>query len=130
MPDLFDDVRSFHAKFNLSYDGPPRTLPSDEFKFRAMFLDEEWGERNQARQDGSLVDEFDAIIDQVYILLGDAVRMGLDFNEGWRRVHEANMKKVRAARPEDSKRGSGFDVVKPEGWEHPSLYDLAYPGIF
>jgi hypothetical protein len=39
-------------------------------------------------------------------------------------VHEANMKKVRALRPEDSKRGSIYDIVKPVGFVAPTLTDL------
>lgn len=53
-----------------------------------------------------------------------AAHRGLDFNEAWSRVQRANMAKVRTARPEDSKRGSGFDVVKPPGWTAPDHSDL------
>jgi hypothetical protein len=34
-------------------------------------------------------------------------------------VQKANMAKVRVAKAEDSKRGSTFDVRKPEGWVGP-----------
>jgi predicted HAD superfamily Cof-like phosphohydrolase len=67
---------------------------------------------------------FDGIIDLVYVSLGLAYFCKLPFNEGWQRVHWANMKKVRAERPEDSKRGSTYDIIKPEGWEAPKLSDL------
>lgn len=53
-----------------------------------------------------------------------AMIMGYNFDVGWHRVHEANMSKVRTERPADSKRGSGWDVVKPEGWRSPILEDL------
>jgi len=67
---------------------------------------------------------FDGLIDLVYIALGMAYRMGLPFHEGFKRVHEANMRKVRAQTPEDSKRGSTLDIVKPDGWEPANLEDL------
>lgn len=50
------------------------------------------------------------------------------FREAWDRVHRANMAKVRAERASDSKRGSSFDVVKPEGWQAPDLGDLVNEG--
>lgn len=53
-----------------------------------------------------------------------ALGCGFNFREAWRRVHEANMGKVRARRAQDSTRGSVFDVVKPPGWVAPDLSDL------
>jgi len=53
-----------------------------------------------------------------------AFMCGLDFTEAWTRVHNANMQKVRAATPNDSKRGSKYDVIKPPGWVAPDLSDL------
>jgi predicted HAD superfamily Cof-like phosphohydrolase len=46
-----------------------------------------------------------------------AALMNVPWNNCWRHVQAANMRKVRA-QPDgsDSKRGSGFDVVKPKGW--------------
>ena len=46
--------------------------------------------------------------------------LGYDFDEAWRRVHAANMKKVRAP----SARSGSHDVVKPPGWTAPNLADL------
>lgn len=68
--------------------------------------------------------QFDSMIDLMYVALGTAFHHGVDFDEGWRRVHEANMKKVLAKRAEDSKRGYRFDVVKPRNWIPPDLSDL------
>ncbi len=66
----------------------------------------------------------DGLVDLVYVALGTAWLMGLDFPEAWRRVHAANMQKVRAQRKEESARGTTFDVVKPAGWQPPNLSDL------
>jgi predicted HAD superfamily Cof-like phosphohydrolase len=66
-----------------------------------------------------------AVLDYIIgICIETSHNSGWDFEEGWRRVHAANMAKVRAERPGDSKRGSTFDVVKPEGWTAPDLSDL------
>lgn len=139
-PNLFADIKAFHEKFALTYSGPPRVLEEELAKFRVGFLAEELGEYcldhqnteemvyqikgNMAPQNVPLDKQFDALIDLVYVALGTAYLQGFDFNEGWRRVHEANMKKVRALRAVDSARGSTYDVVKPEGWVPPSLTDL------
>jgi predicted HAD superfamily Cof-like phosphohydrolase len=52
------------------------------------------------------------------VALGTAHYEDFDFNEAFKRVHEANMKKVR----KPSKR-SQWDVVKPEGWLAPNIKD-------
>lgn len=139
--DLFKDIQNFHEKFELVFDGKPRVLPEDLAKFRIGFLMEELGEycldnevaqrffttelkKYTAPQNIPLDKQLDALVDLVYVALGTAYLQGFDFNEAWRRVHEANMKKVRALRVIDSKRGSTYDVVKPEGWQAPDLSDL------
>lgn len=68
--------------------------------------------------------QFDSLIDLAYVCLGTAYHHGVDFDEGWRRVHEANMKKVLAKSADESKRGYRFDVVKPKGWKPADLDDL------
>lgn len=145
MTDLFKDIAEFHKKFGLEYEGPPRYLHFDLGRFRTMFMGEELAEyigplksdhdqlsfvigklahKQLGMERQSLEKQFDALVDLVYVAIGTAYLQGFDFNEGWRRVHEANMKKVRALRKEDSARGSVYDVVKPEGWIAPDLSDL------
>jgi predicted HAD superfamily Cof-like phosphohydrolase len=124
MPLLTDDVRLFHEKFGLDYDGGPRFLPPDLAEFRMKFMQEELDEYKQAGEQNDLEGQFDALIDLAYVLFGTSYLHGFPFAKGWRRVQMANMTKVRVERPEDSKRGSGFDVIKPEGWQPPVLKDL------
>jgi len=140
---MFEDIKEFHAKFGLGYDGGPRALPPELKPFRTKFMVEELVEYTSldprdhkfvqhifdvfvgvVQTEPSLEKKFDALIDLVYVALGTAYLHGFDFEEGWRRVHEANMKKVRALRSEDSLRGSVYDVVKPPGWTAPDLSDL------
>lgn len=142
-PDLASDVREFHRKFGLAYDGPPRTLPDAIRDFRAGFLEEELDEYTRhldeaesairrARLAGAdrgeiaaaLAEQLDALVDLVYVAVGCADLQGFDFSEAWRRVHAANMAKVRASSAGDSARGSSFDVVKPPGWRAPDHTDL------
>jgi predicted HAD superfamily Cof-like phosphohydrolase len=93
-------------------------------RYRIEFMQEEWSEYVDGDAVDNLHDMFDALIDLVYVALGTAYLHGFDFDEGWARVHAANMKKVRAETDEQSKRGTSYDVVKPDGWEPPDLSDL------
>lgn len=125
--DLYSAIQEFHTKFGL--DSPPKpSLLSDElFNFRIQFMLEEISEYVDASMVEDLEMQLDALVDLVYVALGTAYLHGFDFNEAFRRVHLANLKKIRAVRDSDSKRGSIYDVVKPEGWEPPDLYDLVHP---
>lgn len=143
-PDLVEDVAEFHEKFGLLYGGPPRVLLGEIAEFRKKFLEEELDEYRKATYQGQyavalsemmsghpagnvaafLEHQLDALVDLVYVAIGTAQLQGFNFREAWRRVHEANMQKVRAERASDSKRGTAFDVVKPAGWLAPCHRDL------
>lgn len=142
-PDFLLDICDFHEKFQLAYDGKARVLPFDIAKFRLDFNQEELDEWKDFAGQGlkavadtpvdaaevthTLEMMLDAHVDQMYVLLGTVYLQGLMpvFEEAWRRVHAANMAKVRALRDgSDSKRGSAYDVVKPEGWIAPDHSDL------
>lgn len=142
--DFVGDVAEFHRKFNLEYDGKPRFLPDGIAAFRQKFLVEELTEYETHIHDSDAIDlanaeevtptlegALDALVDLVYVAIGTAHLHGFDFREAWRRVHAANMAKVRASSDGgDSKRGSSFDVVKPPGWVAPSHADLVSDNIY
>ena len=145
---LYRDVVLFHNKFKLQEtDHPGHVLPRDVTKFRLKFLLEELVEYADAvdfrlvvEEDGPTFVEdrgdigihaekaFDSLIDLVYVALGTAFLHRFPFNEGWDRVQEANMSKVRAEGADDprSVRKHTCDVVKPQGWQAPVLTDLLY----
>lgn len=142
---MMADIVQFHEKFGLMYDGPPRILQDELYSFRFKFMHEELDEYDREQEsismmanalpssirytnkiDQCLEKQLDALVDLVYVVLGTAyLQFGREiFLEAWKRVHKANMAKVRAERAGDSKRGSTFDVIKPEGWTPPSHIDL------
>ena len=120
------DIADFHNKFELPRAAKPSMLEIPDMAFRIQFLFEEMQELVDGFETENLEEQFDALIDLVYVALGTAWLMGLPFADGWARVHEANMKKVRCESADDprSKRKHHFDIVKPEGWEPPYLKDL------
>ena len=119
----FDDVGWFHKKFDLPVSqGVPREVSEDLLKFRTKFMQEELDEFATAT---TAADQFDALLDLVYVAMGTAHMMGFPWEAGWARVQQANMAKVRAsADASDSKRGSSWDVVKPAGWRAPDITGL------
>ncbi len=144
MNPLLADIKAFHEKYGLAYDGNPQMLTTTMHKFRTAFMQEELDEYCSANdqylkdkfqlptipppsQAQCLADLFDGLIDIVYVALGTAYLHGFDFESGWALVHEANMEKVRAESPSSSQRHSAFDVVKPEGWKAPNLLPLVVP---
>lgn len=141
--DPLRDIAEFHEKFGLEYNGKPRVLEQDLMEFRHKFMHEELTEYKDNAMGAlfelgrkelhhtlithHLEEQLDALVDLMYVALGTAYLHGFTrekFYEAWRRVHAANMAKVRVERLEDSKRGSKYDVVKPAGWTAPSHTDL------
>lgn len=119
---MFDDIRQFHEKFDL----PPCNddCPIDLLQFRSAFMQEELDEFINAMHRDNKADMFDALLDIVYVAMGTAYLLGFPWDEGWKAVQAANMRKVRARSAADSKRGTAYDVVKPEGWTAPDIESL------
>jgi predicted HAD superfamily Cof-like phosphohydrolase len=118
--DMMEKLKEFHEKFGLAYNGPPRDLPHEIANFRIEFINEEFTEYLRAYQEQNLEKMLDALGDLTYVVLGTAYLHGFNFNEAFKRIHEANMKKIAGPSP----RSELFDVVKPAGWEPPFLADL------
>ena len=117
--DMWKDIVDFHEKFGFVIPGAPTLLPEELHTFRINLLKEELDEFIIARNHGNIHDAADALIDLVYVALGTLRLMGMPGNLCWDEVQRANMSKIRATHPNQSKRGSTFDVVKPEGWVPP-----------
>lgn len=120
---MIANVAEFHRKFGLPLgDTDQLTHSIDTCAFRVKFLQEELNELVEALADEDRTKAFDALLDLAYVAYGTALFMGIDSAQwaaGMRAVHNCNMAKVRVAKAEDSKRGSAFDVRKPEGWTGP-----------
>lgn len=121
----FTDVKAFHEKFDLAYDGKPRMLSVEEEEFRIKFLVEELNEVRDAIVACELPQIGGELADLVWICCGIAHRMGLPLDAHWAEIKRANMSKVKAGpNGEGSKRGSPLDIIKPKSWLPPQHADL------
>ena len=120
----FKDVKAFHEKFDLRYDGPPRMLSPEEQGFRWRFLNEELGEVKEALLDKDIAQVAGELADVIWIACGLAHRMGINLDAHWSAIREANMAKVKSSEANPGKRGSSMDIVKPEGWKRPNHAEI------
>jgi len=122
--DMFQMVADFHKKFGLEPTNQPDFPFEEIWILKNNHMQEELNEIRAAAINGNLEEYFDGLIDIVYVALGAAYLAGLPFEQGFLRVHQANMTKIRALRQQDSKRGSTYDIVKPPEFVAPTLADL------
>jgi len=118
---IISDIDDFHQKFGFTKrvigEKPDLAL----LQFRLKFLCEELFEMQTDARKNDLAGVLDALVDLVYVAVGSAWLLNLDFEGAWKLVHAANMAKVRATSDTVSKRGTTLDVVKPAGWTAPQI---------
>ena len=86
-------------------------------------IEEERNEMLEARADGNQVEEFDAVLDQIVVLIGYGLSRGWPMNAGWAEVMRSNMAKIDPYSGTVRRRADG-KVLKPEGWTPPDLASL------
>lgn len=108
------DVHAFHRVFDHPRNFTPVLQPADRVEARADWIDEEVRE---LRDSTTIADQADAYIDIIYFAVGGLVEMGVNPENLWSIVHNANMAKVwpdgSVRRREDGK------IIKPDGWIAP-----------
>lgn len=109
-------VYDFHKKFGQPVGASgPQKLAERRWLSRRGWESSERKEGQDAFYDDDLPGEADAIVDEIYFLLGRAVEMGIDLDPLFRAVHIANMCKEGGATRADGK------ILKPEGWTAPDI---------
>ena len=78
---------------------------------------EEYGEFLEADYD---VDELDACMDMIWVILGYCYMRGWDVEGAWNEVARSNLAKINPETGKVNKREDG-KVLKPEGWTPPEL---------
>jgi len=120
MDKMWTDIVAFHNKFRIPQsEGPSLELADGLLDFRVKFMKEELDEFAEALALGNDVQAFDALLDLAYVVMGTAFVCQFPWQDGWDTVHAANLTKRRVDHESESKRGSIYDIVKPEGWVSP-----------
>ena len=91
----------------------PRQMTREAIEFVATMVNDELDELREATD---LVEQADALVDAIYYICDTAVRHGMNLDQVFEIVHQANMQKVvdgRVLRRDDGK------IMKPEGWRDP-----------
>jgi len=86
-------------------------------------IDEEREEFLEALVAEDEVEQFDAVLDQIVVLIGYGLSRGWPMSDGWAEVMRSNMAKIdpysgTVRRREDGK------ILKPDGWTAPDLKAL------
>lgn len=126
MIEQLSKVEEFHKAFGVPVHYKP-VIPNEEtIKLRYDLAQEELNEFLEACQNKDSVAIFDALVDQLYILLGTAHAFGFGpyLEEGFAEVHRSNMTKLdETGRPvyrEDGK------VIKSPLYEKPDLVTVLH----
>jgi predicted HAD superfamily Cof-like phosphohydrolase len=124
MSDWAVDIAMMHSKFGVrdwfEANKDNKELMDKYLKFRLAMCKEELDETLDAIEAKDPEEIVDGLIDMCVFAIGTLDVFGVDPNEAWDRVYEANIAKspgVKEGRPNPF----GLpDLIKPEGWEAPS----------
>lgn len=121
---IFDDTMAFQQKYGLWRKDQFGILPEEEMKVKIGHLYEELAEIDKAHKEGNIYEISDGLIDLIYVASGLLNLMNMSAQALWNDVQARNMQKIRATKDNVGKRGSTFDVIKPEGWLPPRTKDI------
>jgi len=96
--------------------------PDQSAMYRNL-IDEEFTEMLAAEVAGDEVGEFDAVLDQLVVLIGYGLSRGWPMLAGWEEVMRSNMAKIDPKTGKVTKREDG-KILKPEGWAPPNLAEV------
>jgi hypothetical protein len=124
MSDWANDITMMHYKFGVKEwfekNKHDKELMKNYLNFRLAMCKEELDETMDAIEAKDPEEIVDGLIDLCVFAIGTLDVFGVDANEAWDRVYEANMAKtpgVKEGRPNPF----GLpDLIKPEGWTAPT----------
>lgn len=124
MSDWANDIAMMHHKFGVrewfESNRVNKNLMDQYLRFRLSMCKEELDETLDAIEAKDPEEIVDGLIDLCVFAIGTLDVFGVDANEAWDRVYEANMAKspgIKEGRPNPF----GLpDLIKPEGWTAPS----------
>jgi len=93
-------------------------LESDQAHLYMNLISEEYGETLQAFKKQDLVEVADGLVDMVWVIMGMASTLDIDFGAVWEEVRASNMSKFVDGKAIKNKDGK---IMKPEGYFRPNI---------
>jgi predicted HAD superfamily Cof-like phosphohydrolase len=116
MTDVFDDIDIFHT----ACDQKPSV---DNYNMYLTLIHEEFNELLEAVEASDRIEQLDALIDILVVTIGAIRAGGFDGPGAWEEVMRTNFAKIDPHTGKVRKREDG-KVLKPEGWQPPSLTEF------
>lgn len=117
-----NDIEEMHEHYG--HKEAVQNLPADKLNtfllFRANFITEEYEEMWESIEKRNAEEFVDALIDMCVVAIGTLDLLGVDAQEAWDRVYEANMAKISGVNPNRPNEFGLPDLIKPTGWTAPS----------
>ena len=124
MSDWAHDIYMMHGKFGVhdwfAKNKHDKELMRKYLHFRLKMCNEEMTESYDAFLDGNPEELVDGLIDLCVFAIGTLDVFGVDANEAWDRVYEANMAKSPGVKPGRPNPFKLPDLLKPPSWQPPS----------
>ena len=124
MSDWANDIYMMHNKFGVKEwfenNKDDKELMAKYLKFRLSMCQEELDETMDAINNRDSEEIVDGLIDLCVFAIGTLDVFGVDANDAWDRVFDANMAKSPGVKPGRPNPFGLPDLMKPEGWVAPS----------
>ena len=125
MSDWANDISMMHHKFGVrewfEKNKDDKDLMAKYLRFRLKMCMEEMNETiDAAIFDRNPEEVVDGLIDLCVFAIGTLDVFGVDANEAWDRVYEANMAKSPGVKPGRPNPFGLPDLIKPSGWTPPT----------
>jgi hypothetical protein len=125
MSDWANDIYMMHQKFGVKEwfekNKDDKDLMAKYLRFRLKMCMEEMNETiDAALFDRNPEEVVDGLIDLCVFAIGTLDVFGVDANEAWDRVYEANMAKSPGVKPGRPNPFGLPDLIKPSGWTPPT----------
>lgn len=124
MSDWANDIYMMHNKFGVKEwfenNKDDKELMAKYLKFRLSMCQEELDETMDAINNRDSEEIVDGLIDLCVFAIGTLDVFGVDANDAWNRVFDANMAKSPGVKPGRPNPFGLPDLMKPEGWVAPS----------
>lgn len=111
--DMYKDILKF-------IDACDQTTSDEAIKLYQRLIEEEYTEFTLAVHQENDVEQLDACIDMIWVILGYCKMKGYDVDGAWEEVSNTNFAKINAETGKVNRRHDG-KILKPEGWKPPDL---------